>query len=259
MATLEKDRINCFITTVERLLGVIFEKKIEEKHIVLHAYGLDLSLVIYLPDAGARLPQALTRTIHIDYDQLLADFDKLCARLASLHGNGQVIYARKTVAARIDKRVTVSFLEEHHLQSATPGKYRYGLFHDGELVSIAVFSGGRRMRDQREGYRSFELIRFCHKSNFRVVGGLSKLLKAFIVDFQPADIMTYVDRDWSQDSNLSALGFKKVGTLAPQCYQVMNGRRQHISDPKYIETVSRNPSEGYFICNSGSTKLLLIL
>ncbi|ULT28536.1 hypothetical protein KUH03_19615 [Sphingobacterium sp. E70] len=87
------------------------------------------------------------------------------------------------------------FLVEHHLQTALPGKYRYGLYEQGELVSIAVFSGGRRMNDKNEEYRSFELLRFCNKSGYNVIGGLSKLITAFAKDFHPGDIMTYTDRD----------------------------------------------------------------
>src|SRR5690606_26961847 len=133
-----------------------------------------------------------TRPFHIDQDQILKNASKICFRLYALLGGGKVVYGRQTAAARLEQKAALAFLEEHHLQVALPGKYRYGLFHAGELVSVAVFSGGRRMRDKADGYRSFELLRFCHKSGYRVVGGLSKLLKAFITDFQPGDIMTYV-------------------------------------------------------------------
>lgn len=259
MSAPNKERIDCFLSTVERLLGTTFKKKFEKCSITLHAPELSLSVIIYLPGAGERLPNAPNRTIHIDYDQILSDADKLSARLASLYGNGHVIYARKTVVARIDKRISINFLQEHHLQTAIPGKYRYGLFHEGELVSVAIFSGGRRMRDQHEGYRSFELIRFCHKSNFRVVGGLSKLLRSFIKDFQPNDIMTYVDRDWSQDSNLLTLGFKEVGEIDPQCFLVVNGLRQLSSSPNTSDIPLKHIDESYSIYNSGSTKLVLRL
>lgn len=259
MSAADKDKIDCFITTVEKLLGTTFTKHFEKSTITLHAPELDLSVIIYLPGAGGRLPNAPNRTIHIDYDQIVSDAGKLSARLASLYGKGQVVYARKTVVARIDKRVSIHFLQEHHLQMAIPGKYRYGLFQDGELLSVAIFSGGRRMRDQHDGYRSFELIRFCHKSNFRVVGGLSKLLTSFIKDFQPNDIMTYVDRDWSQDSNLATLGFKEVGKIPPQCYLIVHGLRQNSSTTAPADILPQDVNESYSVCNSGSTKLVLQL
>ncbi|KGE14510.1 hypothetical protein [Sphingobacterium deserti] len=259
MMRIETDRIDAFMAHVAALLNTDFKSETFERCIVLHAISLELTIIIYLPGAGARLRNTGNRTIHIDYDQVIHDADKLSARLASLFGSGQVIYARKTVVARVDKCVTLSFLLEHHLQSAIPGKYRYGLYHEGELVSLAVFSGGRNMRDQRDGYRSFELIRFCHKSGYRIVGGLSKLLKAFIHDFNPDDIMTYVDRDWSQDSNLSTLGFKEVGSLPAQCYRVVNGLREMGAKNEQNAIPLNSTSDGYFIYNSGSTKLVLSL
>ena len=259
MMVIETDRIDAFIAHVAAVLNINFKKEASEKCVVLHAISLEFTLIIYFPGARTRLRNASNRTIHIDYDQIIHDTNKLSARLASLFGRGQVIYARKTVVARVDKRVTLSFLEEHHLQSAIPGKYRYGLYHDGELVSLAVFSGGRSMRDQREGYRSFELIRFCHKSGYRIVGGLSKLLKAFIHDFNPDDIMTYVDRDWSQDSNLSTLGFKEVKVIPPQCYHVVQGLRAMVANENQQAIPVDGTSAGYFVCNSGSTKLVLSL
>ncbi|GHE29982.1 hypothetical protein [Sphingobacterium griseoflavum] len=255
----EKHKIENFIRALERLLATNFQRKIDADIIMLHAPKHELSIILYLPTAMGRLAQQSPRTVHIDYDQIISDSDKLCGRLAALFGNGQVVYARKTVVARIDKRVSISFLEEHHLQAAIPGKYRYGLFHEGQLVSIAIFSGGRRMRDQHEKYRSFELIRFCHKTNFRIVGGLSKLLQAFIKDFRPDDIMTYVDRDWSHDSNLATLGFKEVGTAGPQRYAVANGIRRPVESHSSSGELPVAIAGCYYVENSGSTKLLLRL
>ncbi len=206
-------------------------------------------LLIY-PDSALRrisYPQSDEKVIHIDEHLLSNDLTKLLARIQTVLGYGKRIYARQTVAARVDKRITKFFLEEHHLQSAMTGKYRYGLFYQGELVSLAVFSGGRRMRDQPDDYRSFELIRFCHKSNLITVGGLSKLIKAFQKDFDPGDLMTYVDRDWTQDSSLQKIGFREEGILAPQIVAV----------PTFDYSKLDEPEERITKTNSGSTKLVL--
>lgn len=189
--------------------------------------------------------------IHIDFDLLENMPTKLLARLRGLHKVGQRIYGRQTVVARIDKKVALSFLDEHHIQIALPGKYRYGLFYRGELVSVAVFSGGRHMRDQDETYRSFELIRFCHKGDHIIVGGISKLIKAFIADFNPQDIMTYADLDWTQDSSLHAIGFEITGRVPPQKYYIVKGIRQ-LEEPSLNEVF-------YSIENLGSLKLKLII
>ena len=137
----------------------------------------------------------------------------ILSRIKSKLGLARKIHARQTVVARINKAQAMQFQEDYHLQGPLPGKYRYGLFLGGELVSVAVFSGGRRMRTytEEEDLRSFELLHFCHKKDLVVVGGLSKLLRSFVQDFEPGDIMTYVDRDWSDGASFERLVFEIVG------------------------------------------------
>ena len=197
------------------------------------------------------------RKISISQEQLVQQFVKIRNRLKVLSGKAQKIYARETVLARIDKKQTLEFQEEHHLQIALPGKYRYGLYYKGELVSIAIFSGGRKMHEKPLDYRSFELLRFCQKSDHLVIGGLSKLLKAFIKDFNANDIMTYVDLDWSQDSSLKKLGFEEKGIKKGENLWISGNRQFIITDDKMLmETIENHPN-GFLHKNTGSIKLVL--
>jgi len=214
-------------------------------------YTTKYCICIYLPGYLHLITDSTLPTIHIDIDQIESSQQILLQRLRGLHGIGKRIYARQTVVARIDKKVTLDFLTDHHLNVALAGKYRYGLFYNGDLVSVAVFSGGRLMKDEREGYRSFELIRFCHKADFLVIGGLSKLIKAFVSDFHPQDIMTYADLDWTNESSLERIGFKTLNTILPQTFYVVHGGRQ-VHKPQENE-------DYYEVQNRGSLKLKLIL
>lgn len=224
--------------------------------------NVPLHILIYADHLPMRInPPDGAPTIHLDRDVLEQQFYKVVSRVATRSGFGIKIHARHTVVARIDKRVALEFQEEHHLQVALPGKYRYGLFKDGELVSIAVFSGGRKMDDCPDDYRSFELLRFCHKNRLLVIGGLSKLLNAFRKDFDPGDIMTYVDRDWSQDSALKSIGFMSVATVAPQIYLLEAGTRKQIQEPipNILLPEDTEHSDTFVKHNSGSTKMILFL
>lgn len=217
-----------------------------------------LHIYIYPHHVSDRLSaQHVTKTIHLDQDMLTNDFKKIMVRIKVSLGQGQKIHARTTVAARIDKKTALEFQEEHHLQVALPGKYRYGLYHQGELVSIAVFSGGRKMENKPDGYRSFELLRFCHKSDLITIGGISKLIRAFCSDFDPGDIMTYVDRDWSQDSTLQKIGFQVEKTTEPQLFTIESGKRQ--LQRKQSESETRESPDNYLKRNSGSIKMVLHL
>lgn len=205
---------------------------------------------LYLPKSE-RIKSNKSNNIHIDFDLLYISSPKVLKRLKGIHGKGDKVFARNTVVARIDKHVALDFQEEHHLQIALPGKYRYGLFYQGELVSVAVFSGGRIMKDISEEHRSFELIRFCHKGDLLVVGGLSKLLKAFIKDFSPQDIMTYSDLDWGRDSSLVQIGFETVGVLESQRFAIKDNKRYALGH--FMDKAD------YFIDNEGSLKLKIVL
>lgn len=245
----KKKNIKDFIQTLSLSIPVI---QIDEG---IDMFKVDIDraiLYLYMPGALRREEENNYPVIHIDYDQLCSAPEKIINRLKGQHGLGKRVYARATVVARIDKRVALAFQEEHHLQSALPGKYRYGLFYQGDLVSVAIFSGGRIMRQERLGYRSFELIRFCHKSDTLIVGGLSKLLKAFIKDFSPQDIMTYADRDWSHNhSSLQTIGFEIIKVVAPQRFAIVGKQR--------FSVTTEEQQVDYYIENKGSLKLKLVL
>lgn len=216
---------------------------------------IDLEILIYPDEAEERIRDSRTaKTIHIDRDTLVNNEDKIFARMQAILGHARKIPARATIATRIDKKVALDFQNEHHLQAALPGKYRYGLYENCELVTVAVFSGGRRMRDKPDDYRSFELLRFCHKTNNITVGGLSKLIHAFRKEFRPGDIMTYVDRDWTQDSSLRQVGFQEEKITEPHCFIVQGNIREHVKMP-----VDKNaiPAGYYLKKNNGSIKLVL--
>lgn len=251
--------VDKFITDLTTRLETTYTRIDSENHLIINLQSLSSTIVLYLESQKHRISIPDTRVFHIDIDQIESSSCKILQRLISLLGKGTTVYARETVVARIDKRTALEFQQDHHLQLALPGKYRYGLYHHGDLVSIAIFSGGRHMNDKPTDYRSFELIRFCHKSGYRVVGGLTKLIKAFTKDFQSNDIMTYVDCDWSQDSNLSTLGFVEKGKTAPQSYWIQGSIRHLISDRESLCKLQSIYPQGYLKYNSGSTKLVLAL
>jgi hypothetical protein len=65
------------------------------------------------------------------------------------------------------------------------------------------------------GKQSFELIRFCCKSGITITGGLSKLMKHFYLEKKAGDIMTYVDKQFSNGDSFIKAGFKKHSETPP--------------------------------------------
>lgn len=252
-----KDLVNRFAAELELSLGAKLSRTECDTFIQLTAP--ETTKIFLYPEEQPTRHQTSDPSIHIDQDQLEQKFSLVIQRIVAKIKNNRRIFARHTVVARIDKKVSMQFLVEHHLQVAIPGKYRYGLYEQGELVSIAVFSGGRRMNDSPESYRSFELLRFCNKSGYNVIGGLSKLIKAFCADFSPGDIMTFTDRDWSQDSSLEKIGFVKKEISGPIHFWVdATGRYPYRSQEELRTLVAQHP-KGFLKENLGSIKMILYI
>ena len=53
------------------------------------------------------------------------------------------IYARNCEVRRVARSVSGPFLAANHRLGDTSCRYSYGLYHDGELVAVAGFSGPR--------------------------------------------------------------------------------------------------------------------
>lgn len=158
------------------------------------------------------------------------------------------IFARKTVVRRIDGPTATSFLQQHHLWGATKARYSYGLMvknqtkitssptydstcSDETLVAVATFSSRRHVQRGAKMHNSHELIRFCSRRDGTVVGGLMKLLAAFVKDCAPDDIVTVIDRDWGVGSTCwHPLGFETVAVMPPlpMVIGATDGTRRHL-------------------------------
>ncbi|MCP9770821.1 hypothetical protein EGI22_23195 [Lacihabitans sp. LS3-19] len=185
------------------------------------------------------------------------------SRLQSLLSENQKLPARVCKVRRIDKRHAEAFLNENHLQQYAGGKIKYGLFlpknyfrllpeaflKDSEeiLVAVMTFSGGKKFYFGDKTEQSFELIRFASLNGLNVVGGFSKLLKFFVDDKKPGNIMTYIDADWSNGASFGKLGFVLEATMPPNFYILDGTQRRALTENVDEATVK----------NSGSFKYIL--
>ncbi|MEZ0483289.1 hypothetical protein [Fibrella aquatica] len=179
------------------------------------------------------------RIIHLWEDVEQQKPAVVASRLAALQGQSVRVPGRLTQVRRIDKATAVAFLDEHHLQASLPGKVRYGLFlperyyrvlppanesdtylserPDGELLlAVATFAQPRTQQRNGLPYRSAELVRMASRIGTTVVGGLDKLIKAYLTNHPADDLMTYADRDWSDGASYRKLGFEQTGHTDPQ-------------------------------------------
>ncbi|MEY4539351.1 MAG: hypothetical protein RLZZ306_1108 [Bacteroidota bacterium] len=227
------------------------------------------------------------RVIHLWEDVYLSKTELVKSRILAMLGIFTRLHARHCFIERIDKSTVHNFLEINHLQGFVKAKFKYGLFLKPQyverfvgtvvcgdtdngsgfgvvvcgdtdngnaqitmpkLIAVATFSGGRTMKvGERTGKRSYELIRFASLKGFVVVGGMDKLLKTFIKEHNPDDIMSYADRDWSDGRSYDKLGFIKTENSTPQLFYI---------NPKTFERKSNDDINCVRVFNSGSIKFI---
>ena len=168
------------------------------------------------------------KLIHIFEDEWM-DKKEICkSRLKNLLNIGNIkIFARKCTISEINKEEYRNFITENHIQGYVPAIKCYGLYYNGELVSIMSFGKLRKNLGNSDKEGCYELLRFCNKLNTTVVGGASKLLKHFIETNNPNEIISYADRRWSNGNLYEKLGFKLDHITQPNYYYLVGGKRKN--------------------------------
>lgn len=156
-------------------------------------------------------------------DEWLFKKDIVKSMIANAVGKTTPIYARKTAVKNIGSTEARVFLDANHIQGKTVFRYAYGLYYNDELVAVMTFTlprlnMGRSIKDEPN---SIELSRFCCKLNTRVVGGASKLLKAFINEHpEYTTIYSYSDNRISIGKLYQALGFEFTHNVQPNYFYI---------------------------------------
>ena len=138
----------------------------------------------------------------------------------ALNINNNRIYARKCEVREITNKEAKPFNEANHLQGHRNAQVTYGLYYDNELVQLMSFSKTKYNRNLK-GNNSWEIIRGCPGSNNIVVGGVSKLFKHFIKEYDPDEVFSYCDFNKFDGNGYEAIGMQFVGYTGPDMKWVM--------------------------------------
>jgi hypothetical protein len=191
------------------------------------------------------------------------------------------IYARNCEVRRIDKATAQNFLQTSHSYGDAACKYRYGLYlkrhtghnalrlsesndnpdgqaiaalQPGTLIAVATFSNARKWIKGDKTIRSYEWTRFASLPGVRLSGGMGKVLKTFIKEVQPDDIMTYADLEWSEGKVYEQLGFTLEGVKEPVTFLIGSDCRRRPDRPDIPAM-----EEDRWLRNFGSNKYRLKL
>ena len=163
------------------------------------------------------------RLLHIFDDEWRERKEIVKARLRSIFGIDERIFARKLVLGKPSILDARNFLNKTHIQGqGAITDLIYGLYDGRELMAIMSFA---KLRFQKEEEGVYELLRYS--SYKTVVGGFSKLLKAFIREKKPEKIISYADRRWSVGNVYKSNGFVEMATTQPGYFWVSpSGKRE---------------------------------
>lgn len=124
------------------------------------------------------------------------------------------LHARSLLLGDVTVEKARDFLNENHIQGdTTRHSVRYGLYTaNSELVALMTF--GRHPKYQ------WELVRFCAKRNLSVVGGASRLFKAFVERTHAQRCVSYCDQRLFTGNLYINLGFELTHTSRPNYFYV---------------------------------------
>jgi hypothetical protein len=180
------------------------------------------------------------------------------------------IWARKCELKEVSDKLSKVFLENNHIQGWCVSSKRIGLFYDNELVSLMTFGKLRKSLGQNNKENEWELLRFCNKLNTSVAGGASKILKHFIKNNLPTNIISYSRNDYSIGKLYKTLGFIESGNNISYYWVVDNLKRNRWNfrkdklvkmgyDSNKTEIEIMHELKSYRIFDSGNTKWILNL
>lgn len=202
-------------------------------------------------------------------DEWYTKFSLISNRLLANLGRQNSVFARNCMVRSVSTEEAKFFLNRNHILGFTKGRYKYGLFTmkrvediaEGALVAVAMFSAPRPMERGSKVVQSYEWVRYASIGNYRVVGGMGKLMSYFIEQQTPQEIMTYADKDWSDGDVYKKLGFVYQSETEPIEFYVNRLSLERISikklrnDRKY-DTLEPDANDFIHLRNQGNLKFL---
>lgn len=167
----------------------------------------------YHRDKMLRVEQAGYRLITIFSDEWMYRADVVRSRLAHVFGrNDRRVYARALTVRAVSSAQSRAFQEQHHIQGASQARVHLGLYdQDDQLRALQTFSAGRKALNTQSRPDHYELVRYVTDGS-AVIGGASRLLRHFVREYNPVQIVSYADLRWSQGNLYEQLGFVRQPT-----------------------------------------------
>ena len=159
------------------------------------------------------------RCIHIfDWDNIYAVIDLVSPKKS--------VYGRKCEIKEISSDIANEFICNYHIQGVCKGNiYNLGLYYKDELVEVMTFGKSRYNK-----HYEWELLRLCSKTEYKIIGGASKLFNYFIKLVKPKSIVSYCDLSKFNGDVYVNLGFTLYNISKPAKHWYNMKTKRHITD-----------------------------
>lgn len=166
------------------------------------------------------------RLIHIWEDEWLGNQELVKSMITHTLGKTpNRVYARKCDVITTSNKDVRDFMNDNHIQGHINAQINYTLLHNDKIVAVMQFGKPRiGMGKQHNGW---ELLRYTNLKNHTIVGGASKLYKAFIREISPESVTTYLDRSNMSGGVYEKLGFVKESESKPNYWYIVKHKRTH--------------------------------
>lgn len=127
-------------------------------------------------------------------------------------------------AINVYNRLISDFLEVNHSYGSAKCKYRYALLYNNIIVAVSTFSDSIILK---QNIFSYEWVRYASISNYRIIGGMGKLLNAFLVDrySERKKSDDYSNRDYNDCNAADSGNSNNVGNYCNVSNVSKNGAR----------------------------------
>lgn len=152
------------------------------------------------------------------------------------------IFVNQCVIKEVPSEHSNDFLESNHIEGKTVSpSINIGLYYKDTLVQMMVFD--------KQPNNCYNLMRLCSVLDTNIIGGASEIFKYFCEKYNPDEIVSCVDRRWSNGMVYETLGFQLTHISKPNYSYVANKKR--INHSILTEQEYLNNKEWYKIYDCG--------
>lgn len=211
----------------------------------LYWHNSDFKHAKYHLNKSNRCAKQGIRLIHIFEDEWIYKRDIIKSKIRHILGNTEnKIYARNCTIENITLDDKNKFLEKNYYTGYSRKSSIYKSLYseiDGIKTCVALMVLSKPEKEYLSLRYDYEITYYATLCNHSVVGGFSKLLHYFELNYSWNNLCSIVDRRYSNDNMFLINGFKTVCNLKPKCWYFNNNHlAKRINEKNFRKEISYN-------------------